>query len=75
MSNILPKETQKIINDIAKEAISEQVKKMFENVYNTDKRVHATIKKVYFNKDFSIKGIDVYYKLNIDFKELEKWNY
>ena len=72
MSNILPKETQKIINDIAKEAISEQVKKMFEIVYNTDKRVHATIKKVYFNKDCSIKGIDVHYKLNIDFKDFIK---
>ena len=72
MNNILPKETQKIIEKIAKEAVSEQLKKIFEVSYNTDKRVHATIKKVYFNKDFSIKGIDVNFKLNIDVKDFIK---
>ena len=47
-------------------------KKCFEATYNTDKRVNATLKKVYFNKDYSIKGIDVNYTFVGGFKGLEK---
>lgn len=72
MSDFLPKELKKAIDKAGKQAVIDSIKKDFEATYNTDKRVNATLKKVYFNKDYSIKGIDVNYTFVGGLKELEK---